>query len=88
MNAIAELPKIVFTDIDGVWTDGSMYYSDTGIELKRFNTADSVGVLMLRKLNIPLCILTGENSPIVKFRSEKLKIDHVRLGVKNKLKEA
>ena len=79
------LPKLVITDIDGVWTDGSMYYDATNLEFKRFNTSDSVGVLFLKYLDIPLAIMTGENTQIVQRRADKLKIEHVYLGVKDKL---
>lgn len=79
------LPKLVITDIDGVWTDGSMYYDNTNQEFKRFNTSDSVGVLFLKYLDIPLVIMTGEDTQIVQRRADKLKIEHVYLGVKNKL---
>lgn len=83
-----ELPKLVITDIDGVWTDGGMYYDNLGNEWKKFNTADSAGVLFLRLLNIPLAIITGENTEIVKRRAEKLKVDNLHMGVKDKLKLA
>lgn len=79
------LPKLVLTDIDGVWTDGGMYYDQTGNEWKKFNTSDSAGVLFLRNLNIPVGIITGEDTEIVKRRGEKLKVDHLFLGVKNKV---
>ena len=82
------LPKLVITDIDGVWTDGGMYYDESSLEFKKFNTSDSVGVLFLKYLNIPLAIMTGENTNIVKRRAKKLNIDLVFLGVKDKLKEA
>lgn len=77
--------KLVLTDIDGVWTDGGMYYDETGNEWKKFNTSDSAGVLFLRLLDIPMGIVTGENTEIVKRRAAKLKIDELHLGVKNKL---
>ncbi|NVK66687.1 MAG: HAD hydrolase family protein [Flavobacteriales bacterium] len=83
-----ELPKIIFTDIDGVWTDGGMYYDESDTELKKFNTSDSVGVLFAQLLDIPVVILTGENSLIVKRRAKKLKIKEVYLGAKNKLELA
>lgn len=76
--------KFFFTDIDGVWTDGSMYYSDKGAELKRFSTYDSAGVLFLKSIGIETVIITGESNPVVTRRSEKLGIHHVFLGVKNK----
>lgn len=61
--------KLVLTDIDGVWTDGGMYYDETGNELKKFNTSDSAGVVFLQLLNIPLAIITGENTQIVRRRA-------------------
>jgi 3-deoxy-D-manno-octulosonate 8-phosphate phosphatase (KDO 8-P phosphatase) len=82
------LPKIVFTDIDGVWTDGGMYYDQKDNEWKKFNTRDSAGVLFLRHLNIPLVVLTGEQTQIMSRRAEKLKIEHCVQGVKNKVEEA
>lgn len=82
------LPKLILTDIDGVWTDGGMYYDGTDIELKKFNTYDSAGVLFAHALNIPVGILTGENTEIVRRRATKLKVDHVFLGVKDKVAEA
>ncbi|MCD4772341.1 MAG: HAD hydrolase family protein [Bacteroidales bacterium] len=77
--------KLVLTDIDGVWTDGGMYYDEQGNEFKKFNTSDSAGVLFLKKLNIPIGIITGENTNIVKRRYEKLKIDYLFMGVSDKL---
>jgi len=77
--------KLVLTDIDGVWTDGGMYYDQTGNEWKKFHTYDSAGVLFCHKLNIPVGIITGENTEIVKRRAEKLKVDFLYMGVADKL---
>lgn len=77
--------KLVLTDIDGVWTDGGMFLDQTGNELKKFNTSDSAGVIFLRLLNIPLGIITGENTQIVQRRADKLKITRLYMGVMNKL---
>lgn len=82
------LPALVITDIDGVWTDGGMYYDNHGNEWKKFNTADSAGILFLRQLNIPFAIMTGEQSIAVKNRAAKLKVEHLFLGAKNKLELA
>jgi len=82
------LPKLVLTDIDGVWTDGGMYYDQTGNEWKKFNTSDSAGVIFCHQRNIPVGIITGEDTQIVKRRSEKLKIDYLYQGVSNKLEIA
>ncbi len=80
--------KLVITDIDGVWTDGGMYYDNKGNELKKFNTSDSAGVLFLKELNIPIAIITGEDTIIVKNRAEKLKVDFLFTGIKDKLSVA
>lgn len=77
--------KLFITDIDGVWTDGGMYYDQTGNEWKKFNTADSAGVLFLKLLNIPTAIITGEDTQIVQRRADKLGITHLFLGIKDKV---
>lgn len=77
--------KLVLTDIDGVWTDGGMYYDQTGNEWKKFHTYDSAGVLFCHQASIPVGIITGEDTEIVKRRAEKLKIDYLFQGAKDKL---
>lgn len=79
------LPKLILTDIDGVWTDGGMYYDQTGNEWKKFNTSDSAGVIFASKLGIPVGIITGEDTEIVKRRAEKLKIEILHQGISDKL---
>lgn len=76
------------TDIDGVWTDGGMYYDQTGNEWKKFNTSDSAGVMFCHRRNIPVAIITGEKTQIVERRAEKLKIDYIFQGVSDKLEVA
>ncbi len=80
--------KLFITDIDGVWTDGGMYYTEEGDEYKKFNTADSAGILFLKILKIKTAVISGENSQAVAKRTEKLKIDEVYLGVSNKVRIA
>ena len=82
------LPKLVITDIDGVWTDGGMYYTAEGDVMKRFSVKDGWGIVLLRELNIPIAIMTGENSQVVRKRAEKLKIEHCYLQVQDKLAKA
>lgn len=77
--------KLFCTDIDGVWTDGSMYYSEKGDEIKKFHTYDSAGVLFLNELDIKSVIITSENTDMVKRRADKLGIKNVFQGVSNKL---
>jgi 3-deoxy-D-manno-octulosonate 8-phosphate phosphatase (KDO 8-P phosphatase) len=80
--------KLFITDIDGVWTDGGMYYDQTGNEFKKFNTKDSGGVLFLHLLKIPIAIITGESTKIVEYRAKKLNIDYIYQNVNNKLEVA
>jgi 3-deoxy-D-manno-octulosonate 8-phosphate phosphatase (KDO 8-P phosphatase) len=82
------LPKLILTDIDGVWTDGGMYYDQTGNEWKKFNTADSAGVLLCKTLNIKVGIITRERTEIVKRRSDKLKLDYFVDGCLDKVEAA
>jgi 3-deoxy-D-manno-octulosonate 8-phosphate phosphatase (KDO 8-P phosphatase) len=83
-----KIPMLFITDIDGVWTDGGMYYDNEKNEQKCFNTSDSTGVFFCHKFNIPVAIITGEDTEIVDRRAKKLKIDYVFQGVNNKLKVA
>lgn len=83
-----KLPKLILTDIDGVWTDGGMYYDQTGNEWKKFHTYDSAGVLFAHKAGIPVGIITGEETAIVQRRVDKLKVDYLFQGVRDKLSVA
>lgn len=82
------LPRLVITDIDGVWTDGGMYYTAQGDAMKKFSVRDGWGVAMLRLHGIETVIMTGENMEIVTQRARKLRIGHCYLGVENKLRLA
>jgi 3-deoxy-D-manno-octulosonate 8-phosphate phosphatase (KDO 8-P phosphatase) len=77
--------KLLLTDCDGVLTDGGVYYGKNGEVLKKFNIRDGMGVERLLKLaNVETGIITGELSPSVKKRAEKLKITELHLGIKDK----
>ena len=78
--------KLIGTDIDGVWTDAKMYYTDQGDYMKAFSTYDGMAVQLLREKKIPVVIMTSENSQIVKMRAEKLGIKNVYIDEKEKLK--
>ena len=77
--------KLFATDVDGVLTDAGMYYSESGDELKKFNTIDGKGIELLRNAGIKTAILTSENTTIVSRRAQKLKIDFLHQGQHNKL---
>jgi 3-deoxy-D-manno-octulosonate 8-phosphate phosphatase (KDO 8-P phosphatase) len=79
--------RLVVTDVDGVLTDGGVYYSDRGEALKRFSVRDGMGVARLRDDGVETAFLTGETSAIVERRAEKLKIRLIYLGVADKLGE-
>jgi YrbI family 3-deoxy-D-manno-octulosonate 8-phosphate phosphatase len=78
--------KLVLTDVDGVLTDTGVYYGAEGEMLKRFSIRDGMGSERLLKIcNIETGIITGELSPSVAKRAEKLKIKELHLGIKNKI---
>ncbi len=77
--------KLLLTDCDGVLTDGGVYYTDEGEKMKRFSIRDGMGVERLKKLcGIETGIITGEMSPSVRKRAEKLNITELHLGIKDK----
>lgn len=77
--------KMFLTDCDGCLTDGGMYYSENGDELKKFNTRDGMAFKLLSENNILTGIITGESRELVRRRSNKLKVDILELGCKDKL---
>jgi 3-deoxy-D-manno-octulosonate 8-phosphate phosphatase (KDO 8-P phosphatase) len=77
--------RFVLTDCDGVLTDTGVYYSEHGEELKRFSIRDGMGVERLRtQAGIDVGIVTGEYSGPLQRRAEKLQIEELHLGVKDK----
>jgi len=77
--------KLLLTDCDGVLTDGGVYYGADGENLKKFNLRDGMGVERLRKTaGVETGIITGELSSSLTKRAEKLNINELHLGVKNK----
>ena len=82
--------KLFLSDVDGVLTDGGMYYSENGDELKRFHTYDGVAFSLLREAGIKTGLITSEATNLVKRRVNKLDIDYLFQGKKceDKLKSA
>jgi len=76
--------KLVLTDVDGVLTDTGVYYGPEGEAFKRFSIRDGMGIEILREAGIETAFLTRENSPVVKARSEKLKLPYYFPGVMDK----
>src|SRR5438874_1604571 len=77
--------RLLAMDVDGVLTDAGMYYSETGDELKKFNTRDGMGIKMLQAAGLLTAIITKEKTAIVERRGQKLAIPDVEQGVDDKL---
>jgi N-acylneuraminate cytidylyltransferase len=73
--------KLFLTDVDGVLTDGGMYYSESGDEMKKFNTRDGMAFELLRRAGIKTGIITSEKTGIVENRAKKLKVDYLYQGI-------
>lgn len=86
-SAIPTVPdiKMFLTDCDGCLTDGGMYYSEKGDELKKFNTRDGMGFAFLRAKGIVTGIVTGEEVQLNKRRAEKMKLDILETGCNDKV---
>lgn len=78
--------KLIAFDVDGVMTDGSIAYTDSGSEIKTFNAKDGQGMNMLASAGFITAIITARTSPIVERRAKDLNIKHVYQGAKSKIK--
>ncbi len=81
----AKLIRLVIFDVDGVLTDGRLYFSDSNQEYKSFHVRDGLGMVMLQKTGVEIGIITAKKSSIVTNRMQKLGIKHVFQGQTNKL---
>ncbi len=78
--------KLIAFDIDGIMTDGTLYLSDDGQEIKGFNSLDGHGLKMLKSTGVELAIITGRTSQVVSHRAKNLGITHLHQGAHDKLK--
>lgn len=76
--------KVVFLDVDGVLTDGGLYFSDAGETLKRFNTLDGHGLKLLQKAGITPAVITGRDSQPLRVRLKALGVEHAHFGTEDK----
>lgn len=83
LNKAAKVKLAIF-DVDGVLTDGSLYFGTGGQEFKVFNTRDGHGMRMLQYYGIDIAIITGRQSEAVEQRMHDLEIQHVYQGQRNK----
>ena len=80
--------RVAFFDVDGVLTDGGVYFSEQGETLKRFSILDGYGLKLLRLAGITPAVITGRDSKPLRLRLQALGIEHVRYGTEDKLPAA
>lgn len=84
IQAIAKNISLAVFDVDGVMTDGKIYFSANGDELKGFNILDGLGIKLLQKSGVDIAIITGRTSPLTKKRADDLGIKHLIQGREDK----
>jgi 3-deoxy-D-manno-octulosonate 8-phosphate phosphatase (KDO 8-P phosphatase) len=77
--------RLLVLDVDGVLTDGRLYYSSAGDESKTFHIQDGLGFKLLQRSGVRVAIITGRRSPVVERRARELGIDLMFQGVEDKL---
>lgn len=77
--------RLFATDVDGVLTDGGMYYTESGDELKKFNTRDGMGIKLLQRAGLITALITQEETKLVARRGERLTIPEVHQRIFDKL---
>lgn len=85
MEAHDDKIRMFGMDVDGVLTDGGILYGDTGIELKRFNVQDGMGVTLLRRAGIVPFIITARRSTATARRARELGIEEAHQGIRDKV---
>jgi 3-deoxy-D-manno-octulosonate 8-phosphate phosphatase (KDO 8-P phosphatase) len=81
----AKAIKLLVLDVDGVLSDGRLYFSNSGDEIKAFSTLDGQGIKMLQRSGVEVAIITGRSSELVKRRANNLGIEHLIQGREDKL---
>ena len=76
--------RVVFFDVDGVLTDGGLYFTEAGETIKRFHTLDGHGLKLLQRAGITPAIITGRDSKPLRVRLAALGVEHVHYGTENK----
>ena len=76
--------RVVFFDVDGVLTDGGLYFDAQGESLKRFSVLDGHGLKLLQQVGITPVVITGRDSPPLRLRMKALGIAHARFGTEDK----
>jgi 3-deoxy-D-manno-octulosonate 8-phosphate phosphatase (KDO 8-P phosphatase) len=77
--------RLLVLDVDGVLTDGTLYFSATGEEIKAFNIQDGLGVKLLRASGVEVAIISGRRSAALERRAENLGVNRLLQGIEDKL---
>jgi 3-deoxy-D-manno-octulosonate 8-phosphate phosphatase (KDO 8-P phosphatase) len=77
--------RLLVLDVDGVLTDGTLYYSANGEELKAFNIQDGLGIKLLQAAGVEPAIISGRGSRALELRAEDLGVRHLYQGVERKV---
>lgn len=84
MEQIIKQIKLLILDVDGVLTDGGLYFDESGKEFKRFNVIDGLGIKLLMQNNIEIAIISAGANKTVQARANNLGIKHCYLGQSDK----
>lgn len=84
-NDLAKPVKMLVLDVDGVLTDGGLYYDDAGLAFKRFDVQDGLGIKLAQRAGIEVVIISGMESPALMARAKDLGISECHAGVFRKL---
>ena len=82
---LAKNIRLVIFDVDGVLTDGRLYLTDTGTEIKAFHSHDGLGMKLIQETGVELAIITARTSNLVTHRAQSLGIKHIYQGAFNKV---
>jgi 3-deoxy-D-manno-octulosonate 8-phosphate phosphatase (KDO 8-P phosphatase) len=80
----AQPVRVVFFDVDGVLTDGGLYFTEAGETMKRFHTLDGHGIKLLQRAGITAAVVSGRDSPALRVRLAALGVTQIRLGTEDK----
>ena len=77
--------RLLSLDLDGVLTDGGLYYTEAGDVMRKYDVKDGMGIDLAIRSGLAVCVITASDTPAITTRLAKLNIPHVRVGVREKL---
>jgi YrbI family 3-deoxy-D-manno-octulosonate 8-phosphate phosphatase len=85
LNNLCRPVELILSDVDGVLTDGGIWYDNQGVELKGFHIHDGMGIRLWQRAGFKFGVMTARTSHIVKLRGGELGLDFIRQGIEDKL---